>query len=49
VLRDFDSSFTINPRKPYQAINRDGYEVELLAAPSLAPLPKEGKQAAIPY
>jgi hypothetical protein len=41
VLRDFDSSFTINPRKPYQAINRDGYEVELLAAPSLAPLPKE--------
>lgn len=41
VLRDFDSSFNINPRKPYQAINRDGYEVELLAAPSLAPLPKE--------
>lgn len=41
VLREFDSSFQINKRKPYQAINKDGYEVELLAAPSRAPLPKE--------
>lgn len=41
VLREFDSSFQINKRKPYQAINKDGYEVELLAAPSMAPLPKE--------
>ncbi len=40
VLREFDSSFQINKRKPYQAINQEGYEVELLAAPSLAPLPK---------
>lgn len=40
VLREFDSSFQINKRKPYQAINKEGYEVELLAAPSLAPLPK---------
>ncbi len=41
VLKEFDSSFRINPKKPYQAINSAGYEVELLAAPSLAPLPKE--------
>ncbi len=40
VLRKVDSSYTINKRKPYQAINSSGYEVELLAAPSLAPLPK---------
>ena len=40
VLRSLDSSYQINPRKPYQAINKTGYEVELLAAPSTHPLPK---------
>ncbi len=40
VLRSLDSSYTINKKKPYQAINNDGYEVELLAAPSTHPLPK---------
>ena len=33
-LRGLDASYTINPQKPYQAVNQDGYEVELLAAPS---------------
>ena len=41
VLRSIDSSYKINPRKPYQATDADGYEVELLAAPSCHPLPKE--------
>ena len=41
VLRSIDSSYKINPRKPYQALDADGYEVELLAAPSCHPLPKE--------
>lgn len=41
VLQGVDSSYRINPQKKYQAVNKDGYEVELLAAPSLAPLPKE--------
>lgn len=40
VLQTIDGSFRLNPRKPYQAINAAGYEVELLMAPSLAPLPK---------
>lgn len=40
VLKSLDSSYQINPRKPYQAINQTGYEVELLAAPSTHPLPK---------
>lgn len=40
VLQGVDSSYKINPRKRYQAVASDGYEVELLAAPSLAPLPK---------
>ena len=40
VLKSLDASYTINPRKPYQAINKTGYEVELLAAPSTHPLPK---------
>lgn len=40
VLQSIDSTYRLNPRKPYQAINSAGYEVELLAAPSLAPLPK---------
>jgi hypothetical protein len=41
VLKSIDSSYKITPRKPYQATNADGYEVELLAAPSCHPLPKE--------
>ncbi len=41
VLKSIDSSYKINPRKPYQAMNADGYEVELLAAPSCHPLPRE--------
>ena len=40
VLQSVDSSFRLNERKPYQAVNSSGYEVELLTAPSLAPLPK---------
>lgn len=40
VLQGVDSTYKVNPRKRYQAINSDGYVVELLAAPSLAPLPK---------
>jgi hypothetical protein len=40
VLKSLDSSYQINPRKPYQAVNQTGYEVELLAAPSTHPLPK---------
>jgi hypothetical protein len=38
-LTSLDASYAINPRKPYQAINQVGYEVELLAAPSTHPLP----------
>ena len=34
ALRSVDASFDLNHRRPYQAINRKGYEVELLAAPS---------------
>jgi hypothetical protein len=41
VLKSIDSSYKITPRKPYQAVNAEGYEVELLAAPSCHPLPKE--------
>ncbi len=41
VLKSIDSSYKITPRKPYQAMNAEGYEVELLAAPSCHPLPKE--------
>ncbi len=40
-LRSLDASYTINPKKPYQAVNQVGYEVELLAAPSTHPLPSE--------
>ncbi len=40
VLQAVDSSYKVNPRKRYQAVNSVGYEVELLAAPSLVPLPK---------
>ena len=40
VLASIDSTFRINKRKPYQAVNDAGYEVELLAAPSTHPLPR---------
>ena len=40
VLKCLDASYQINPRKPYQAVNQTGYEVELLAAPSTHPLPR---------
>ena len=40
ALQVVDASYKVNPTKRYQAINNDGYEVELLAAPSLAPLPR---------
>lgn len=40
VLKSLDASYQINPRKPYQAVNQTGYEVELLAAPSTHPSPK---------
>lgn len=40
VLRGIDRNYSINPKKRYQAINSDNYEVELLAAPSTHPLPK---------
>ncbi|NJS37299.1 MAG: hypothetical protein HC765_14305 [Brachymonas sp.] len=39
-LRAVDSSYAINRAKQYQAINKAGYEVELLAAPSTHPIPK---------
>lgn len=35
VLKKVDPSFRINREKPYQAINRTGFEVELLTAPSV--------------
>lgn len=41
VLQSIDASYRLNPKKPYQAVNSAGYEVELLAAPSRAPLPKK--------
>ena len=41
VLKSIDASYKINPRKPYQALDADGYEVELLAAPSCHPLPRD--------
>ena len=41
VLKSIDPSYKINSRKPYQALDADGYEVKLLAAPSCHPLPKE--------
>lgn len=39
VLKCLDGTYQINSRKPYQAVNQSGYEVELLAAPSAHPLP----------
>ena len=39
VLKRIDNTYAINRRKPYQAVNDAGYEVELFAAPSTHPLP----------
>jgi hypothetical protein len=41
VLQGVDSTIRLNKNKPYQAVNANNYEVELLIAPSLAPLPKD--------
>ena len=41
ILKSIDSTYEINRRKPYLAVNAKGYEVELLAAPSCHPLPAE--------
>lgn len=35
TLRKVDPTFRINPRRPYQALDERGYEVELLVAPSM--------------
>lgn len=35
ALKKVDPSFRLNKAKPYQAINNNGYEVELLTAPSV--------------
>jgi hypothetical protein len=35
ALQAVDASYRLNERKPYQAVDRAGYEVELLVAPSL--------------
>lgn len=35
AIKQIDSSFQINKAKPYQAINKHGFEVELLTAPSV--------------
>jgi hypothetical protein len=35
VLKSVDSSFTMSKRAPYQALNSQAYEVEMLAAPSV--------------
>jgi hypothetical protein len=48
VLKSIDSSYTVSKKKPYQALNSEGYEIELLAAPSCHPLPKEQGFAPMP-
>ena len=35
ALKSVDASFRLNPRKPYQALDASGYQVELLVAPSM--------------
>ena len=30
VLQSIDASYRLNPKKPYQAVNSAGYEIELL-------------------
>ncbi len=51
ALLAVDKSFQLNKRKPYQAVNRDAYEVELLTAPSVMSTLSKDEQfstAAIP-
>jgi hypothetical protein len=48
VLKSIDSSYAVSKKKPYQALNSEGYEVELLAAPSCHPLPKDQGFAPMP-
>ncbi len=40
ALKKVDATFTMSKRKPYQAVNADGYEVKLVAAPSTHPMPR---------
>lgn len=35
TIKQVDSTFQLNKKKPYQAINKHGFEVELLTAPSV--------------
>ena len=37
ALKLIDPTFVLNQKKPYQALNLKGYEVEILAAPSVMP------------
>lgn len=37
AIKKVDKTFEINRKKPYQALNSAGYEVELLTAPSVMP------------
>ncbi len=48
VLKSIDASYAVSKKKPYQALNSKGYEVELLAAPSCLPLPKDQGFAPMP-
>lgn len=38
MLQSIDSGYRLDPKKPCQAVDNTGYEVELLAVPSRAPL-----------
>lgn len=49
MLKSVDSTFTVNTEREFQARNADGYEVELLAAPSrFATLGRREKPRPIP-
>ena len=48
ILKSIDSSYSVSKKKPYQALNAEGYEVELLAAPSCHPLPANQGFAPMP-
>lgn len=49
MLKAVDSTFTVNPERPFQARNAKAYEFELLAAPSrLATMDRRDKPAPIP-
>lgn len=36
LLKSVDSTYTVNTERPFQALNRNAFEVELLVAPSVA-------------